>query len=104
MLGENHYMKYQLIRDKLIRDLQEYQIEVCDSLEEINKFSFKEIVSLLHELDEYDYKSEELYVEIYGILSNLLKQNNIDVNDINNGCIKQEKEKGKYSKYLLKIH
>lgn len=96
-------MKYRLIRDKVIFELDDSEIEICDSKNEINDFSFQEIISLLKELKEVDYKDLSIYVEIYGILDNLIRTNEINFDDLEKKYNNKEKIHGLYTKYLLKI-
>ncbi len=96
-------MRYSLIRDKKIFELSDHEIEICDTQEEINNFSVKEIMNLLNELQEYDFKDAETYVDIYAILENLTEQNSIPNSEIEILYKLKLKGQGGYSKYLLKI-
>jgi len=97
-------MRYQLIRDKRIFELDESKLEICDSAEEISNFSIKELINLLSELQETDCKDVDIYVDILSILDNLAGNNNINPVELKALFDKKEKKHGAFSKYLLKIH
>jgi len=96
--------RYQLIRDKKIFELNENLIEVCDNKDEIMDFSIKEIINLLSELKESDYKDTDVYVDILAILKSISKLNSIDIKELSELWDKKDKQYGEFSKYLLKIN
>ena len=96
-------MRYQIIRDKKIFELSDHEIEICDTPEEVNNFSVKEIMNLLNELKEANYEEPDIYVDIYTILRNLTEQNKIMDWEIEDLYKKKLKEEGMFSRYLLKI-
>lgn len=96
-------MRYQLIRDKQLKNFNEDDLEVCDTKEEIDNFSVKEIMNLLNELKESDYQDRDVFIDIYALLKNLLLNNKIDYYKLNMDGLKKIKTKGSFTKYLLKI-
>ena len=96
-------MRYQLIRDKRIFDLQDHEIEICDDTDEINNFSVKEIMNLLNELKESEFADTHVYVDIYAILKNMTRNNEISDDEVEIIYQNKLKTKGEFSKYLIKI-
>jgi len=97
-------MRYSLIRDKKIFELGDHEIEVCDTPEEINNFSIKEIMNLLNELKEEDYDNIEIFVDIFSILKNLTDINSINSTELENRYLEKMDKEGPFSRYLLKIN
>ena len=96
-------MRYQLIRNKKIFELPDSDIEICDTRDEINNFSVKEIMNLLVELKDTNYKNAGIYVDIYTVLKNLTEENNIPDHEIEVLYKQKLKDEGMFGKYLLKI-
>ena len=96
-------MRYCLIRDKKIFELNESEIEVCDSTEEINNFSIKEIMNLLNELKESDFTDPDIYVDIFAILKNMKELNQIYELNFKKLSDLKDITHGEFSRYLLKI-
>jgi len=97
-------MRYQLIRDKKILELNESLIEVCDNDDEIINFSLKELMNLLVELKDSDYKDPDIYVDIYAVIKNIHETRSIPLEDIENLYHEKLQEFGTFSRYLLKIN
>lgn len=97
-------MKYKLIRDKRIFSLDESEIEICDTKEEICDYSIKELLNLISELKETNFEDIETYTDIMSILDNIIRVNNIDEDEILLEMHRKIKKYGNFSKYLLKIH
>ncbi len=97
-------MRYQLIRDKRISELNESEIEVCDNNNECKRFSIKEIMNLFAEVLEEDSPVEDLFIDIFDIMANLMDLYDMNPTDLDKKFKKRRKELGPFSKYLLKIH
>ncbi len=96
--------RFQLIRDNRIFELDESKIEICDDKDEVNSFSVKEIINLFSELKESNYSDIDIFVDIYNILDNLIKNNKIDYDELSDLYTEKILKFGKFSKYLIKIH
>jgi len=94
--------KYELIRDNQIYNIPEDNIEVCDTREEIIKFGTKQIINNILELQEYDYRDLDLYVDIFELLYYLAELSFIDSEQIEDYLEEKLEKEGGYSKYLRK--
>lgn len=92
--------KYKLIRDEQIRHIDESLIEICDSRDEILKFSCKEIINLVMELQESDGRDVEIYADILQIIELIAKNSFIQGDIIQYYKDLRTIELGNYSGYL----